>query len=87
MKTFLLRRGFYLLFGIMVLFLLAFFQSSTIELVARDYDGLHGLHPRNTSVNFTTNPVSEAIQDHPDGGKSEPYSELLNDLDTQLGSL
>ena len=87
MKKFLLRRGFYLLCGIMVLFILAFFQSSTIELVARDYDGLHGLHPRNTSVNFTTNPVSEAIQDNLYGGKGEPYSELLSDLDAQLGSV
>ena len=77
MKAFLLRRGIYLILGVGALFLLTFFQSSTIELVSRDF--------RNIS-NFTSTAGSNS-QQVLESRADEPNSELLSDLDTQLGML
>ena len=84
MKAFLLRRGIYLILGIGALFLLTFFQSSTIELVSRDFRGFNDLYKNTSNVTFTANSNSQRVLS---AHKNEPNSELLSDLDTQLGKL
>ena len=79
MKAFLLRRGIYLILGVGALFLLTFFQSSTIELVSRDFRGFN--------VSNATLTAGSNSQQVPESRADEPNSELLSDLDTQLGML
>ena len=84
MKAFLLRRGIYLILGVGALFLLTFFQSSTIELVSRDFRGFNDLYKNTSNVTFTANSnFQRVLSVH----ENEPNSELLSDLDTQLGKL
>ena len=82
MKAFLLRRGAYLILGVCALFLLTFFQSSTIELVSRDFHGFNDLNKNTSNATFTSG-AEEVTNIHENG----PNSELLSDLDTQLGML
>ena len=82
MKAFLLRRGAYLILGVGALFLLTFFQSSTIELVSRDFRSFNDLNKNTSNATFTSG-AKEVTNIHENG----PNSELLSDLDTQLGRL
>ena len=84
MKAFLLRRGIYLILGVSALFLLTFFQSSTIELVSRDFRGFNDLYKNTSNVTFTANSNSQRVLG---AHENEPNLELLSDLDTQLGKL
>ena len=84
MKAFLLRRGIYLILGVGALFLLTFFQSSTIELVSRDFRGFNDLYKNTSNVTFTANSNSQRVLS---AHENESNSELLSDLDTQLGML
>ena len=54
------RRCIYLFLGLIALFLLAFFQSSTIESVQRDFRGFNYLENKS---NITTLPVNKSSDD------------------------
>ena len=60
MNAVILRRCIYLFLGLIVLFLLAFLQSSTIESVQRDFRGFNYLENKS---NITTLPVNKSSDD------------------------
>ena len=61
MKAFLLRRGIYLILGVGALFLLTFFQSSTIELVSRDFRGFNDLYKNISNATLTAGSNSQQV--------------------------
>ena len=67
MNAVILRRCIYLFLGLIALFILAFFQSSTIESVQRDFRGFNDLENKS---NITSLPVKESRDDSTQPGTS-----------------